>query len=207
MKEHMRLIAILLAVLLVGLGCQVGGWLESGEQDDARTYYESLNLETPEDAVQTFAKAFQRQDFMTVYLVLDVEAQRLQRLENSQTFSWRHLIGKTADEGWMNDLDYEAIFDTTMDPWYLFDQIMLYAANEDDLLINLRGELDILRSEESETRDGVQAMDVIAGVDGVSGEVVFRVVIDRDSRWRVYLVSAPDEGVDSWPSTVLNQSP
>jgi len=207
MKEHMRLIAIILAVLLVGLGCQVGGWLESGEQDDARTYYESLNLETPEDAVQTFAEAFQRQDFMTVYLVLDVEAQRLQRLENSQTFSWRHLIGKTADEGWMNDLDYEAIFDTTMDPWYLFDQIMLYAANEDDLLINLRGELDILRSEESETRDGVQAMDVIAGVDGVSGEVVFRVVTDRDSRWRVYLVSAPDEGVDSWPSTVLNQSP
>lgn len=207
MKEHMRLIAIILAVLLVGLGCQVGGWLESGEQDDARTYYESLNLETPEDAVQTFAKAFQRQDFMTVYLVLDVEAQRLQRLENSQTFSWRHLIGKTADEGWMNDLDYEAIFDTTMDPWYLFDQIMLYAANEDDLLINLRGELDILRSEESETRDGVQAMDVIAGVDGVSGEVVFRVVTDRDSRWRVYLVSAPDEGVDSWPSTMLNQSP
>jgi len=207
MKEHMRLIAIILAVLLVGLGCQVGGWLESGEQDDARTYYESLNLETPEDAVQTFAKAFQRQDFMTVYLVLDVEAQRLQRLENSRTFSWRHLIGKTADEGWMNDLDYEAIFDTTMDPWYLFDQIMLYAANEDDLLINLRGELDILRSEESETRDGVQAMDVIAGVDGVSGEVVFRVVTDRDSRWRVYLVSAPDEGVDSWPSTVLNQSP
>ena len=107
----------------------------------------------------------------------------------------------------MNDLDLEKVFDTTLDPWYLFDQIMLYAAHEDDLLIDLRGDLEILRSEESETRDGVRAMDVIAAVDGVSGEVVFRVVADRDSRWRVYLVSASGEGIDSWPSTVLNESP
>ena len=207
MKEHTQLITIILAVLLVTLTCQFGGMLESGEENDARTYYESLNLETPEDAVQTFAKAFQREDFMTVYLVLDVEAQRLLRMENVQTFSWRHLIGEDADEGLMDDLDFREMFNTQMDLWYFFDQIMLYAAKEDDLLIDLRGVLDILRSKDSETRDGEQAVDVIADVDGVSGEVVFRMVTDRDSRWRVYLVSAPDEGVDSWPSTVLNESP
>jgi hypothetical protein len=85
-------------------------------------------------------------------------------------------------------------------------QIMLYAAREDDLLIDLRGDLDILRSKESETRDGGQAVDVSADVEGVSGEVVFRMVTDKDSRWRVYLVSASDEGVDSWPSTLLDKS-
>lgn len=204
MKRRMGLITIVLVVFLVTLACQVGGWLESSEQDDARTYYESLNLETPEEAVQTFAEAFQRQDFMTVYLVLDAEAQRLQRAEFAQTFSWGHLIGETAEEKWsVNDRDFfEKVFDTSLEPWYTFDQIMLYAASEDDLLIDLRGDLDILRSE-----DHGEVIDVIATVDGVSGEVVFRVVTGGDGRWRVYLVSAPDEGIDSWPSTALIQGP
>jgi hypothetical protein len=72
-------------------------------------------------------------------------------------------------------------------------------------LIDLRGNLGVLRSEDSATADGRRAVDVIAHVDGVRGEVVFRMVADRDGRWRVYLVSAPDEGVDAWPSTMLNE--
>jgi hypothetical protein len=206
-KEYIGLIAIILAVLLVTLACQFGGILESGEEKDARTYYESLNLVTPEDAVQTFVKAFQRQDFMTVYLVFDAETQLLLRNEYALTLSWRHLIGEDADEGSRDDLGFMELFNTQTGAWYLFDQIMLYAAKKNDLLIDLRGDLDILRSEESKTGDGKQAVDVIADVDGVSGEVLFRMVIDRDSRWRVYLVSAPDEGVDSWPSTAFNESP
>jgi hypothetical protein len=207
MKRHPGLIAIILAIPLMTSACQPCGTVQSGEADKARTYYESLNLATPENAVQTFANAFQREDFMTVYLVLSAEAQRLLRIEYAQKFNWRHLIGENADERLWDDLDFDGIISTTVDPWYLFDQIMLYAAGKDDLLIDLRGGLDILRSEESMTREGGQAMDVIADVEGVSGEVVFRLVTDRDDRWRVYLVSAPDEGVDSWPSTVLNESP
>jgi hypothetical protein len=207
MKEYTRLIAIVLAVLLVASACQSGGGLESGGANDARTYFESLDLETPEEAVQTFAQAFQREDFMTVYLVLDLKAQRQQRVDFARTFSWQHLIGEAAAEGVMNDGYYEELVDATVDGWYLFDQIMLYAAEEDDLLIDLRGELRIVHSEGSETRDSTQAVDVIANVDRVSGEVVFRMVTDGDGRWRVYLVSAPGEGVDSWPSALLNASP
>jgi hypothetical protein len=207
MENHSGLIAIILATSLVISACQPGGMVKSGEEDKARTYYESLNLATPENAVQTFANAFQREDFMTVYLVLSVEAQRFLRMEYAQTFNWRHMIGENADERLWDDLDFDGIISTTYDSWYLFDQIMLYAAGKDDLLIDLRGDLDILRSEESVTREGGQAVDVIADVEKVSGEVVFRMVTDRDGRWRVYLVSAPDRGVDSWPSTVLNESP
>ena len=204
MKKHTRLITIMLAVLLMTPACQSGGESEASEENDARTYFESLNLETQDDAVQTFARAFQREDFFTVYLVLDAEAQKLLRMENSHTFSWRHLIGENASESLLDDLDYEEIFETHTDTWYFFDQIMLYAARKDDLLIDLCGELDIVRSQESETRDGGQAVDVMANVDGVSGKVVFRMVTDRHGRWRVYLVSAADEGIDAWPSTLLN---
>lgn len=197
MKEHIRLIVIILAVLLVTPACQ----LESGEKNDARTYYESLNLETSEDAVQTFAKAFQREDFMTVYLILDSNTQMRYRAKSAATMGWRHLVGEDTDESLRDGVIIQEILKTQSDPWYYFDQIMLYAAKEDDLLIDLRGDLDILRSEDSDskTTDGRQAVDVIADVDGVNGEVLFRMVTDRDSRWRVYLVSAPDEGVDSWP--------
>jgi hypothetical protein len=198
---------MILAVLLTTWACQLDRRAESVEQDSPRTYYESLNLASPEDAVLTFASAFQQEDFMTVYLVLDAEAQRLLRIESAQTFHWTHMIGEATDEGLWDDLDFDRITDTTADPWYLFDQIMLHAADQDDLLIDLRGSLDILRSEESVTGDGTQAVDVIADVEGVDGEVVFRTVTDGDGRWRVFLVSAPDEGIDSWPSTLLQDGP
>ena len=205
MREHARLIAIILAILLLTPACQFGGTQESSEAIAARTYFESLDLETPESAVRTFAAAFQQQDFMTVYLVLDAETHRLTRIEQGATFSWRHMIGGNAEEGLVDDLDMKELFKSSIDFWYIFDQLMLYAAKKDDLLIDLRGDLVILRSEDSATGDGRRAVDVIADVDGVSGEVAFRMVADRDSRWRVYLVSAPDEGVDAWPSTMLNE--
>ena len=144
MKEHMRRIAIILGVLLVTQACQFGAKPESGEENDARTYYESLNLQTPEEAVQTFGKAFQREDFMTVFLVLGSEAQNLLRVELSRTFSWRHLIGEDAEVG-VIELDlFQESHDTQIDSWYLFDQVMLFAAEEDDLLIDLRGDLDTI---------------------------------------------------------------
>ena len=207
MKERMLLIAIVLLVLLLTPACQSSGTEESGEANDARTYYESLNLETSEDAVQTFVQAFQRRDFMTVYLVLDAKAQRLAQVENGQTFSWRHLIQEDIAEGLRHNLDYQEIINRQTDFWYFFDQIMLYAVEKDGLLIDLRGDLEILRSEDAQTRDGEPAVDVIANVDGVNGEVLFRMATDRDGHWRVYLVSAPGQGVDSWPSTVLIENP
>ena len=128
MVEHLRLIGITLMVLLMTSACQFGELPDPDEEGDARTYYESLNLETPEEAVQTFADAFQREDFMTVYLVLDIEAQKRLRMENAQTFNWRHLIGETADKALKNDIDFTRLLNIQISPWYFFDRIMLYAA-------------------------------------------------------------------------------
>ena len=202
MRKSIWLMATMAAVLLVTPACQVIG-KEQADKEAPRTYFESLNLETPEEAVQTFAEAFQREDFLTVYLVLDAESQKLVRMENAQKFSWRHLVGEDSAQDLIDNLDYESIREMQFDYWYFFDQIMLYAAGEDDLLIDLRGDLKILRSEDARMPDGQQAKDVIATVDGVSGEVTFRMAMDNDGRWRVYKVSAPDEGVDAWPSTLL----
>ena len=144
---------------------------------------------------------------MTVYLVLDAESQRLQRFAWTSTFSWEHLIGEDAAESLNEDLDFGELTDTQYDPWYVFDQIMDYAAKEGDLLIDLRGDLNIRSSEESETRNGEGSAGVIGNVDGVAGEVYFVMTTDRDGRWRVYSVSAPEQGVNSWPFEVPNSSP
>jgi hypothetical protein len=203
MRKSIWLMAIILVVMTGVSTCQSRQTPPPNEEQHARTYFESLNLETPEHAVQTFAEAFQQEDFMTVYLVLDAEAQRQLRIENAQTFTWKHLVGEAASQGFGNELDIEAIYSSHRDFWYLFDQLMLYAAEKNDLLIDLRGDLEILRSESSKLPESRQSMDVIAAVDDVSGEVLFRTVKDRENRWRVYKVSAPNEGVNSWPSTSL----
>ena len=205
MKEIIRLIAIILLAILLITACQLGG--DRGTGGEARTYFESLNLDSPEEAVQTFTEAFQGEDFMTVYLVLDAEAQKFQRAEFAQTFSWVHLIGESAAEDVLEGRDLVGLTETHIDSWYIFDQVMLYAAEEDDLLIDLRGDIKILSSEEFRTSDGARAAEVIAEVDGVRGEVEFRLLQDPDRRWRVYMVAAPDEDVEAWPSTALNQNP
>lgn len=205
MKEKIRLITIILLAILLITACQLGG--DRGTGGEARTYFESLNLDSPEEAVQTFTEAFQGEDFMTVYLILDAEAQKFQRMEFAQTFSWKHLIGESSAEFISEDLDLNELVRIQMDSWYLFDQFMLYAADEDDLLIDLRGDVKILSSEEFRTLDGARAAELFAEVDGVRGEVEFRLLQDPDRRWRVYMVSAPDEGVEAWPSTALNRNP
>lgn len=206
MKRHAPLVVSLLAALLFTSGCQISDLFGTGEEADARTYYESLDLDSPESAVQTFTDAFQRGDFMTVHLVLDGKSQLMLRMEQGRDFNWDHLIGELASDRLYEHVSFADLRDVHVDFWYTFDRLMLRAAEFDDFLIDLRGELEILRSEDSLTGDGRQAVDIIAAVDGVQGEVIFRTVLEADDRWRIYLVSAPEEGVDSWPSTMLIES-
>lgn len=65
-------------VLFFGLGFAAGGSSAGrGEEErpSARTYYESLNLSTPEEAVHEFCAAFRRRDYATLYMVLSPDAQ------------------------------------------------------------------------------------------------------------------------------------
>ena len=69
-----RLAAALVAVLCFTAACSGP---ESG--DGARTYFESLDLSSPGSAAEVFVEAYDADDFMTVWLVLDHFAQRESR--------------------------------------------------------------------------------------------------------------------------------
>lgn len=202
MKRHIILLITTLA-LVTALACQATQPFGAQQGEQPRTYYESLNLETPEDAVKTFSDAFQRDDFMTVFLVLSAEAQMGTRSEFVSRFTFEHLIDIDEEDtrDFIDDLDMRDTIDVQIDYWYVFDRIMLKATEDDRLLIDLHGDLTITGSEDAETFRGDDANDVITEVEGVRGDVTFRTVRDPERRWRVYQVSAPREGVESWPWT------
>ena len=69
------------AMLVVALLMSAGACSSTDSQPEARTYYESLDLSSPEAAVETFAEAFISDDFMTVGMTFDWHAQ--QEINNS----------------------------------------------------------------------------------------------------------------------------
>lgn len=190
-----RTLLSLLVIVLFGTGC--GGDDRLG---GARTYYESLDLASPRQAVATFADAFQRNDFMTVWLVLDADAQlRLQQA--------------------LNMLQYDRFFDTVALPeyhtaveaevfpfqswdshdlWEFFDRLMLMADRHDAFLIDLSGRLSI----NGESPNAGEYTDLIADVEGIEGDVIFRMAQAPSGRWRVHQVIAPGGDEQSVPWSV-----
>lgn len=174
--------------------------------DEARTYYETLDLSAPEAAVRTFVKAFQRDDFQTVWQVLAPRAQ----------FVWMQLV---------NLLRYDQLYNTDLraeveprittlaegigageqseaSTMWFFDDMMLAATQAGALLIDLHGEVTILGSgpapaaaQDPDSPDIV--MDVRATVDGIQGTVIFRTVQAPSGRWRVLQVIVPG-GDEEW---------
>jgi len=63
-RSHCAVIALVLMLALIGAGCTA----ESSDSSGARNFYESLDLASPSAAVETFADAFARKDFMTVHV-------------------------------------------------------------------------------------------------------------------------------------------
>jgi len=172
----------------------------------ARTYYEALNLVSPESAVAAFADAFGRGDFLSVWLILSPNAQfrwqaYMATLDRERLYC-RERKGD-AMEGLFSDgpLWYEHI-----GTWYVFDQVMLAAQADSALLIDLGGNVTIERSEDSETIDGAQAVDVIAQMEGIQGEVIFRTVQAASGRWRVHQVIVPGGDEELVPWAVVNET-
>ena len=184
-----RAATALLVVVAIGGGCTSNTEPALG---DARTYYESLDLDSPLEGAQTFVKAFARDDFMTVYLVLDSAAQ-------------------FAIHQHVNLIDYDALLDTsavpdidremasllsldeseTTDMWHLFDRLMMLAARNDAFLIDLGGEVSF--DDEDDTSE------VIATVAGIAGEVIFRMTESPSGRWRVHQIVTPGGDTNTIP--------
>jgi hypothetical protein len=205
---HRWKLIIFVAALMVGALGLVRMNLQA-QDTQARTYYESLNLETPEDAAQTFVDAFQRLDFMTVYFILSPDAQftssRKIAIETDKLVRLEE--GEDVQAVWGNvpvlgtGLDADVLEHSAAEWFYIFDGLLLEAARHDRLLIDLRGEVVFTGSRPTLNLDeGLTGFDVLATVEGIEGDVIFRMVQAPSGRWRVQQVIVPggDEALIPW---------
>ena len=169
-----------------------------------RTYYETLDLSSPESAIHTFVEAFSRDDFPTVWLVFEPSTQfmwyiRLTTFEYDaliKTDNWDEIsmdistFAKGLGEGEHSEAD----------TGYLFDQFMLAARKHSAFIIDLTGSVQILSSEPSITRQDDPAIDVTVRIEKTEHEVTFRMVQSLSRRWRVYKVFVPgtEDGSPPW---------
>jgi hypothetical protein len=169
-----------------------------------RTYYDSLDLSSPEAAVRELCSAFRRRDYATVYLVLAPRAHFIAQ-QHANLLQWGYLVREEAADDVVQELciiseglgncDYEG-------EWmFLFDDLMLGAERHSAFLIDLRGTEHIRGRRQASTDEGYAAIDVTAAVEGISGEVVFRTVqVPASGKWRVLQVIVPggNEGIIPW---------
>jgi hypothetical protein len=188
---------MVVAVILTVWAC--GDDTEAGSPaGDGRTYYESLELGSPVAAARTFTEAYARDDFMTVWLVLDSEA-RFQFQQHQALLEYDRLI--RTDRIDPATLGEEILRAASQDgaeppePWYLFDRFMLVADEHDALLLDLSNEASFGEGEV----DGERAT-VRAEMSRVEGEVTFHLTRSPGGRWHVHQVVVPggDEAAIPW---------
>ncbi len=201
------LLAVALALILACSACSGTPTQTPTEQavkPEARTYYESLDLSSPESAIGTFADAFSKDDFPTVWLILHrtaqfVWVQQMRLLAYDaliQTDNWEVVMMDipTLAEG-LNTGEHSEV-----DTGYLFDQFMLAARKHSAFVLDLTGPVEVISSEPSMTAQEDQAIDVTVSVERLEEEVVFRMVQAPSGRWRVYKVFVPggEEALPPW---------
>jgi limonene-1,2-epoxide hydrolase len=205
MTVKYNLVFILLLYYLLA-GCQIVEY-DGSEPPSHRTYYDSMNLSTPEAAIETFVQAFQRRDFVTVYLILAPAAQQVLVVnrEIRDVLGRDSAIAMTSPEGpseeflraWTRQLQTrEHIYDTL----HNYDLMLATAAGYSALQIDLPGEVVTVSTSNSLTTSGQPALDVTTRVDGIDGVVVFRMVQSPSEKWRVFQVIWPsgDESEVPW---------
>ncbi|MGD2251729.1 MAG: hypothetical protein PVF70_02320 [Anaerolineales bacterium] len=212
MKTSKR-IGLAIVCLLLLTACDAEGGHGLFEQaGGARTYYESLDLRTPRRSLETFLEAFRRDDFMTVYLVLAPDAHwgwgmKLSLLQYDLVFQ-RDFTDEIFEEVTLFTNGIKGV-DHFGCGWYMFDQVMLAASRHNAFLIDLTKEVTIVDTRPAETAHGDSAIDIIANLGGVDGEVIFRFVQMASGNWKVYQVILPgaDEAIVPWaiPTPVIER--
>jgi hypothetical protein len=204
-----RSLLLLLSVGFLLASCSLTGILDADRGDPPRTFYETLDLSSPEASVEIFADAFARDDFLTVYLILSARSQFIftQRL---RLFDYSYIIEPGSFERIRNDVTLFAegvgTGEHADESWYIFDQIMLAAKSHDALLIDLTAEVTITNSSSVEFLDYEATVDVHAEVDGIQGDVIFRMIQAPSGNWRVYQVITPGGNIEMVPWAVPDGS-
>jgi hypothetical protein len=187
MKIRSLALAFVLFVVCFTVSCS---------SNSARTYYDSLALDTPGHAVESFISAYQKSDFQTVYLILAPRAQRKWQ-ENYSLLNWPALIHvdtpddplviQMIDETDIADGQFEHSGQTS----YEFDEIMLAAQSLDLLIVDLSGTTKIGETQEARDTVGNPATDVFVTSSQYDTDLVFRTVQAPSGKWRVYQVFLP----------------
>lgn len=191
----MRRAALFVVLLaLVGSGCADSSD-EATPFGGARTYFESLDLSTPTASAKTFLDAFARDDFMTVWLTLYPNTQKM--IELQLDLLQRRVV---VDHLAIPHADFEEIYESfppeSIGAWYLFDALMLAADEYDAFIIDLSGPVRITDN----TVDGDEA-ELFAEAAGIGGIVTLHMAKSFKGSWRVREVTVGDEGEPAvvWP--------
>jgi hypothetical protein len=186
------LFVVLLA--LVGSGCSDSSD-EAVPHGGARTYFEALDLSTPSAAAEIFLDAFARDDFMTVWLVLLPDSQKMIELSLDLL-----QYGVVVDHLAIPRAEYKEIYESfppeSIGAWYWFDALMLVADEYDGFTIDLSGPVQI--TDEMVDGDGVELSAEAAGIEGT---VTLHMAKSFKGRWRVREVTTGGEGEPTvvWP--------
>lgn len=195
------ILSITSILLLLSSACS-GAPTQQEVETKPRTYYDSLDLSSPESAIHAFVDAFSRDDFPTVWLILDGSAQfywpQYVNIRNYdlviQTDNWEEvkedisILAEGLGEGEHSDYPY------------FFDQFMLAARKHNAFLIDLTGPVTILSSDPSMTMKSEPALDVTVRIESTEEEVVFRMVQGPSEKWRVrkVIVTGGEDEFGPW---------
>jgi hypothetical protein len=208
MNITQRLTGITFGVTAVMVGIIAGSvWLAVGQDgSEGRTQYESFQLDTPTHAIQTFVDTFQSRDYAGLFLIFSPDTQQnwsrqinmLNFDQWAQPDKWEEV---EADIPFLND-DFDQLEQSVTVAPYLFDQVMLAAEQHDAFLIDLRGNIEVaqIKIDPNATEVNVPAM-----VEGIEGEVIFRLVKSPSERWRVQQVIVPGGDEEAMPWSVPAQ--
>lgn len=171
-----------------------------------RTYYESLQLQTPETAIQSFIRSFQGCDFASVYMILSPAAQ--QHIQNSQlSLSIANILGDLSTNDLANleqefnirlPLDNPEHFPDTL---HYFDTLMLTAAQNSLLPFELSGEARILGLQTLESALRESLLEVVTRIDGIDEPILFRLVQSPNEKWRIHQIVMPGGQAGNIPWT------
>jgi hypothetical protein len=129
-----RIVALVVVLGLLVASCSRG-------QPRARTYYESLDLTSPEAAVSHFVEAYAADDFLDVWFVLHRDTQA-RTLAAFSFFDYGSIVDTAAfddfEAHWPGEFDFRNA--ESLDTWFYFDQLMLLADENDALLFDFSSE-------------------------------------------------------------------
>lgn len=196
MKTY-KFVGILMMGLLL-IGCT-----ENETQPQPRTYYESLALDTPETAVETFVSAFQQDNFEALYLIF-VPVTQKQITSSISLLQYQDFV-KANDYKEANDIASDSIVSEFLSEWehtttgYRFDSLMLAAKEHSAFLIDLSGDVSILRTQRYVNEESFEYQDVVTKVEGIEGDVIFRMTQAPSGRWRVRQIIVPGGDEEQLP--------